>query len=56
MHLFFVKDLLQESVVEGFDNEDGDQDEEAFTNKGVAMLDCNPGANLPAHQIGAGHE
>ena len=50
------KDLLQEGIVEGFDNEDGDQNEEALTNKGVAVLDRNSGANLTAHQIGASHE
>ena len=56
MHLFLERDLLQEGIVEGFDNENGDQNEEALTNKGVAMLDRNPGANLTAHQIGTGHE
>ena len=56
MYLFRAKDLLQEGVVEGFDNEYGDQNEEALTNKGVAMLDRDPSANLTAHQIGAGHE
>ena len=54
MHLFLERDLLQEGIVEGFDNEDGDQNEEALTNKGVAMLDRNPGANLTSHQISAG--
>jgi hypothetical protein len=51
-----IKCLFKKSVIKGFDDEDGDQNEEAFTNKGVAMLDRNSGADLTAYQIGAGHE
>jgi hypothetical protein len=50
---YFSIDLLYESVVKGFKNEYGDQNEEAFTNKRVAMLNRNPGANLTSHQISA---
>ena len=48
--------LPQIGVIEGFDDEDGHQDKEAFSNKGVAMFDGDLCANLPAHKIGAGHQ
>ena len=48
--------LFKKSIVESFDDEQGHQDEEAFTDKGVAMSNCNLSANLTAYQIGAGHQ
>lgn len=48
--------LFKKGVVKGFDDEKGHQDEEAFTDKGVAVPNCNLSANLTAYQIGAGHQ
>ena len=48
--------LSQIGVIEGFDDEDGHQNKETFSNKGIAMFNGDLSANLPTHQIGAGHQ
>ena len=48
--------LFKKGIVEGFDDEGGYQNKEAFTYEGVAMLDCYLGPNLTAYKVGASHK